>query len=96
MKSSPENSVLAPRRMNTPVIRCAGLILGFLLARIVAHALDPNRKISEHAHSVWRIQDGFFPSFPMATRLWIILVVQMASPVIGLWLCLRIARGISG
>jgi signal transduction histidine kinase/ligand-binding sensor domain-containing protein len=67
MKSLPENSVLAPRRRNTPVIRCIRLILGFLLACGVAHALDPNRKISQYAHSAWRIQDGYFPSFPLAT-----------------------------
>jgi signal transduction histidine kinase/ligand-binding sensor domain-containing protein len=66
MKSSPENSVQAPRRTNTTVTRCASLILGFLLVCAVAHALDPNRKISQYAHSAWRIQDGFFPSFPHA------------------------------
>jgi hypothetical protein len=49
MKSLPENLVLTPRRTNTTVIRCAGLILGFLLACNVAHALDPDRKISQYA-----------------------------------------------
>jgi signal transduction histidine kinase/ligand-binding sensor domain-containing protein len=67
MKSLLENSALVPRRTNTTVIGCAGLILGFLLASSVAHALDPERKISQYAHSAWRIQDGFFPSFPLTT-----------------------------
>jgi hypothetical protein len=67
MKSLPENLVLTPRRTNTTVIRYAGLILGFLLACSGAHALDPNRKISQYAHSAWRIQLECFTFFrPLA------------------------------
>jgi len=36
MKSLPENSVLTPRRTNTTVIPCAGLILLYLLGCICA------------------------------------------------------------
>jgi signal transduction histidine kinase/ligand-binding sensor domain-containing protein len=44
---------------------CFILCLGLLLACRLAHALDPNRKISQYAHSAWRMQDGYFPGFPM-------------------------------
>src|SRR5271167_3345668 len=34
--------------------------------RIPAFALKPGRQLSQAAHSVWRIQDGFFGSQPNA------------------------------
>jgi signal transduction histidine kinase/ligand-binding sensor domain-containing protein len=33
---------------------------------ISAAALDPNRQISQYAHTAWRIQDGFFTGTPQA------------------------------
>ncbi len=44
----------------------AWLFCSFLSSFAVsARALDPNRRIS-HAHTVWRIQDGFFTGTPQA------------------------------
>jgi ligand-binding sensor domain-containing protein len=33
---------------------------------VPAGALDPNRQISQYAHTAWRIQDGFFSGTPQA------------------------------
>lgn len=30
----------------------------------MAHALDPNKRLTQYAHTAWRIQDGFFPNNP--------------------------------
>jgi len=30
----------------------------------VANALDPNKRLTQYAHSAWRIQDGFLPNTP--------------------------------
>src|SRR6516162_4230540 len=27
-----------------------------------AHGLDPNKRLTQYRHSMWRIQDGFFPN----------------------------------
>jgi signal transduction histidine kinase/ligand-binding sensor domain-containing protein len=37
-----------------------------LLFTVSAGALDPNRRISQYAHTAWRIQDGFFTGTPQA------------------------------
>jgi PAS domain S-box-containing protein len=29
-----------------------------------AHALDPNKRLTQYAHTSWRIQDGYFPNNP--------------------------------
>ena len=38
------------------------LSLWFTLS--AAHALDPNKRLTQYAHTAWRIQDGFFPNTP--------------------------------
>ncbi|HXM08706.1 MAG TPA: two-component regulator propeller domain-containing protein [Terriglobales bacterium] len=38
------------------------LSLWFTLS--AAHALDPNKRLTQYAHTAWRIQDGFFPNSP--------------------------------
>ena len=30
----------------------------------LAHGLDPNKRLTQYRHSMWRIQDGFFPGAP--------------------------------
>jgi ligand-binding sensor domain-containing protein len=30
----------------------------------VAQALDPNKRLTQYAHTAWRIQDGFLPNTP--------------------------------
>jgi PAS domain S-box-containing protein len=39
-------------------------VLSLWLTLSAAHALDPNKRLSQYAHTVWRIQDGFFPNIP--------------------------------
>ena len=29
-----------------------------------AHGLDPSKRLTQYRHSIWRIQDGFFPAAP--------------------------------
>jgi PAS domain S-box-containing protein len=47
-------------------------VLGTVLASLLlvglprAHALDPDRRISQYAHSAWRVRDGAFPGAPSA------------------------------
>jgi PAS domain S-box-containing protein len=38
--------------------------LSLWLASSAAHALDPNKRLTQYAHTAWRIQDGFFPNTP--------------------------------
>jgi ligand-binding sensor domain-containing protein len=38
------------------------LSLWFTLS--AAHGLDPNKRLTQYAHTAWRIQDGFFPNTP--------------------------------
>jgi PAS domain S-box-containing protein len=38
------------------------LVLCFALN--AAHALDPNKRLTQYAHTAWRIQDGFLPNTP--------------------------------
>jgi ligand-binding sensor domain-containing protein/two-component sensor histidine kinase len=39
-------------------------VLALLLASSAAQALDPNKHLTQYAHTAWRIQDGFFPNTP--------------------------------
>jgi ligand-binding sensor domain-containing protein len=62
------NFVANVRKLNIP----QSLSLYFLLLLVVmlfavgpARALDPNRHISQYAHSAWRTQEGVFSSLPM-------------------------------
>src|SRR6201996_1055274 len=37
-----------------------------LLACPSANAVDPSRRISQYAHTAWRVRDGVFPGVPSA------------------------------
>jgi PAS domain S-box-containing protein len=39
-------------------------LLSLWLTLCAAHALDPNKRLTQYAHTAWRIQDGFFPNTP--------------------------------
>src|ERR1700722_11155270 len=39
-------------------------VLSLWLASSVALALDPNKRLTQYAHTSWRIEDGFLPSTP--------------------------------
>src|SRR6202167_727129 len=39
-------------------------VLSLWLTLGAAHALDPNKHLTQYAHTAWRIQDGFFPNSP--------------------------------
>jgi PAS domain S-box-containing protein len=39
-------------------------LLSLWLTLSAAHALDPNKRLTQYAHTAWRIQDGFFPNTP--------------------------------
>jgi len=39
-------------------------VLSLWLTLSAAHALDPNKRLTQYAHSAWRIQDGFLPNSP--------------------------------
>jgi signal transduction histidine kinase/ligand-binding sensor domain-containing protein len=39
-------------------------VLSLGLALNAAHALDPNKRLTQYAHTAWRIQDGFLPNTP--------------------------------
>jgi PAS domain S-box-containing protein len=39
-------------------------VLSLWLALSAAHALDPNKHLTQYAHTAWRIQDGFLPNTP--------------------------------
>src|SRR5271156_4892885 len=39
-------------------------VLSLCFALSAAHALDPNKRLTQYAHTAWRIQDGFFPTNP--------------------------------
>jgi PAS domain S-box-containing protein len=48
-------------RVPRPFLFC---VLSLWLTSISAHALDPNKHLTQYAHTAWRIQDGFFPNTP--------------------------------
>ncbi len=39
-------------------------VLSLWLTLSAAHALDPNKHLTQYAHTAWRIQDGFLPNTP--------------------------------
>jgi signal transduction histidine kinase/ligand-binding sensor domain-containing protein len=39
-------------------------VLSFWLTLSAAQALDPNKRLTQYAHTSWRIQDGFLPNTP--------------------------------
>jgi ligand-binding sensor domain-containing protein len=39
-------------------------VLSLLLTLSAAQALDPNKRLTQYAHTAWRIQDGFLPNAP--------------------------------
>src|SRR3984957_16842855 len=39
-------------------------VLTLWLTLSAARALDPNKRLTQYAHTAWRIQDGFFPNNP--------------------------------
>jgi PAS domain S-box-containing protein len=39
-------------------------LLSLWLTLSAAHALDPNKRLTQYAHTAWRIQDGFLPNNP--------------------------------
>jgi PAS domain S-box-containing protein len=39
-------------------------VLSLWLTLSVANALDPNKRLTQYAHTAWRIQDGFLPNTP--------------------------------
>ncbi|HXC00022.1 MAG TPA: hypothetical protein VNU74_06440, partial [Terriglobales bacterium] len=48
------NSVIAMEKLNIP-----RLVLLFLLLCVTSlWAVDPNRQITQYAHTAWRVQDG--------------------------------------
>jgi signal transduction histidine kinase/ligand-binding sensor domain-containing protein len=40
-------------------------VLSPWLTLSVAHALDPNKRLSQYAHTAWRMEDGFLPNTPL-------------------------------
>jgi signal transduction histidine kinase/ligand-binding sensor domain-containing protein len=57
-----------PVRWTMKTVKASAIILavvGVILCSS-AIALDPNRRISQYAHTAWRIQDGFFSGAPQA------------------------------
>jgi signal transduction histidine kinase/ligand-binding sensor domain-containing protein len=50
-------------KMSRPALIC---FLALFLPSSQAHALDPNRQISQYGHTAWRITDGVFSGIPDA------------------------------
>src|SRR5215471_2924991 len=48
-------------KMLRPLVSCC-----VVFCVSMAHALDPHKRISQYAHSAWRIQDGVFNGTPNA------------------------------
>jgi hypothetical protein len=57
----PPKAIHNARLLNLSLSR--GFVLLFVLAA-TAWAVDPNRQITQYAHTAWRIQDGFFNDVP--------------------------------
>jgi signal transduction histidine kinase len=57
----PPKAIHNARLLNLSLSR--GFVLLFVLAA-TAWAVDPNRQITQYAHTSWRIQDGFFNDVP--------------------------------
>jgi signal transduction histidine kinase/ligand-binding sensor domain-containing protein len=61
--------VLPPKAIHSARLLNLSLSRGFLLLFVLAAtawAVDPNRQITQYAHTAWRIQDGFFNGEPSA------------------------------
>ncbi len=39
-------------------------VLSLWLTLSAAHALDPNKRLTQYGHTAWQIQDGFLPNTP--------------------------------
>ena len=58
-------ALCASRTRNVDVLRSFLVcVLSLCFALSAAHALDPNKRLTQYAHTAWRIQDGFFPNNP--------------------------------
>jgi signal transduction histidine kinase/ligand-binding sensor domain-containing protein len=66
MKHNRNFPSLCARRRQTTALWICGFLLLFLTG--TASALDPHRLISQYAHTVWRVQDGFPPGPHMITQ----------------------------
>lgn len=63
-----QNFVHAAVKPATCMIR-NGLIATCFVCLLIAgtgraHGLDPSKRLTQYRHSVWRVQDGFFPGTP--------------------------------
>jgi signal transduction histidine kinase/ligand-binding sensor domain-containing protein len=61
--SSGERYTLRARDFHVPrsFLVC---VLSLWLTSSVAHALDPNKRLTQYAHTAWRLEDGFLPNTP--------------------------------
>ena len=59
----PPKVIHKARLLNPSLSR--GVFLLFVLSA-TAWAVNPNRQITQYAHTAWRIQDGFFNDVPTA------------------------------
>src|SRR3984957_17658882 len=62
---------MLPRAMCTSRTRDLHVPRTFLVCALslcftltAGHALDPNKRLTQYAHTAWRIQDGFLPNIP--------------------------------
>jgi PAS domain S-box-containing protein len=58
-----------PSHLGSALLRGSGksfliCVLSLWLTLSVANALDPNKRLTQYAHTAWRIQDGFLPNTP--------------------------------
>jgi PAS domain S-box-containing protein len=60
------SSLVLDRTVKPSFARIFLILFCSLLARPSAHALDPDRRISQYAHSAWRVRDGVFTGAPTA------------------------------
>jgi hypothetical protein len=51
--------------MPAPCLKLLGLLLGVLLPGSTAQVLNPDRQMSQYAHTAWRVQDGAFSGTPI-------------------------------
>jgi PAS domain S-box-containing protein len=59
------SAMCTSRARNLHVLRSFLLcLLSLWLIVSTAHALDPNKRVTQYAHTAWRIQDGFLPNSP--------------------------------
>ena len=65
MKSGLQNSLNEVKKPSPPRLLVVCVLLLLFLATS-ARAVDPNKHISQYAHTAWRIQDGIFTGAPNA------------------------------